>query len=312
MLAFLVVGKHQVFSCGKEDRHTTKICTFRCKTSLKPNKKVKMETVKPYTTSLHRANAYWMAEIAKAAYFKLDDDAQTPDTNRIFSYLTQKDPRFLSVEGYTKNSAQAIIVEHEDYLCMGFRGTDEIADWLDNLNIISIDALFGEFHKGFYMANQDVWEPIFRKYRQLRNAKRRPLFITGHSLGGAMATVAVARLVHQDLPFSSCYTFGQPRVMTRDTSRVFNLEAKSRFFRFQNNNDLVTRVPARLSGYSHVGTFLYISEEKVIHNDPGFWFRFVDAIDGATEAIGERGIDMIEDHDMEDYLAAIQSWNCDF
>ena len=127
-----------------------------------------------------------------------------------------------------------------------------------------------------------------------------------------MATIAAAKLIHQDLPFSCAYTFGQPRAMTRETSRIFNMEAKSRFFRFQNNNDLVTRVPARLTGYSHVGTFIYITEEKEMYNDPGFWFRFVDAVDGAVDAVAEAGLDMIEDHDMADYLSAIQQWKVKF
>lgn len=271
-----------------------------------------METVKPYKTTLNKVNAYWMAKISKASYFHIDDEQKTPDTDAILTYLKREDPGFMSVTGYSNNSAQAVMIEHKNYLCMGFRGTDEIDDWLDNLNIISVDKLFGEFHKGFYNANNDIWASIFNKYQELRKAKKRPLFITGHSLGGAMATVAAAKLVHQDLPFTAAYTFGQPRVMTRETSRIFNMEAKSRFFRFQNNNDLVTRVPARLSGYSHVGTFIYITDEKELYNDPGFWFRFVDAVDGAVEAVSEKGIDMIEDHDMADYLSAVQQWKTQF
>ena len=73
-----------------------------------------------------------------------------------------------------------------------------------------------------------------------------------------MATIAAAKFIHEDMPFTSVYTFGQPRAMTRDTSRIFNMECKSRFFRFHNNNDLVTRVPARVMGYSHVGSYMYI------------------------------------------------------
>jgi len=100
--------------------------------------------------------------------------------------------------------------------------------------------------------------------------------------------------------------------MTLETSRIFNVEAGRRFFRFQNNNDIVTRVPARLMGYSHVGSFYYISEEKKICDDPGLWFRFLDAIDGAVEAVRESGIDAVEDHNMEKYLEAIKKWDCAF
>ena len=95
----------------------------------------------------------------------------------------------------------------------------------------------------------------------------------------------------------------------RETAQIFNMECKSRFFRFHNNNDIVTRVPARLMGYSHVGSYLYISEEKEIHQQPGFWFRFVDYVDGALNDLRTKGIDAITDHDMKEYLEAVEKWD---
>lgn len=142
-----------------------------------------------------------------------------------------------------------------------------------------------------------------------RAAKRpRPVFLTGHSLGGAMATVAASRLLHIDQPFTSCYTFGQPWAMTLETARVFNVDARGRFHRFQNNSDIVTRLPSRLMGYSHVGGCLYITQDRAIHDDVGFWFRFLDTVSGVVEEALKRRLDLIEDHDMADYLEAIRGW----
>jgi triacylglycerol lipase len=135
------------------------------------------------------------------------------------------------------------------------------------------------------------------------------LFITGHSLGGAMATIAAAKFIDQDRPFVAVYTFGQPRALSKKTAQTFNVECKSRFFRFHNNNDIVTRVPARLMGYSHIGSYLYISEEKEIHPEVGFWFKFMDYVDGAVSSMKEKGIDAIEDHNMDHYLDAIKKWD---
>lgn len=147
------------------------------------------------------------------------------------------------------------------------------------------------------------------KVKSLLGRKKRPFFITGHSLGGAMATIAAARFIQQDRPFTSVYTFGQPRALTRDTARIFNIECKDRYFRFHNNNDIVTRVPARVMGYSHIGSYLYISQEQEPNRGSGFWFRFVDYVDGALSAIKEKGIDAVEDHDMGKYLSAVQKWD---
>ncbi len=268
--------------------------------------------VSEYKTTLDQGNAYWMARISDEAYTKTSETNQKPSETKILQNLKSRDPDFISVTGFDNNSAQSAIVEHEKYLCMVFRGTNEAADWLDNVNALTTERLFGSFHKGFYNSVNDVWQPMFDRYRALYRKNRKPLFLTGHSLGGAMATIAAAKLLHADTPFTSVYTFGQPRAVTLETSRTFNIACGSRFFRFQNNNDIVTRIPARIMGYSHVGKYLYISEEKTIHDDPGFWFRFIDRIDGALNAITEKGLDGVTDHDIKKYMNAIQKWDTDF
>jgi triacylglycerol lipase len=269
--------------------------------------------IEPYKTRFSHSNAYWMARLAQSAYV-CRGNSTAPDEGGILADLRAEDPEFLSIAGIDKSSSQAVLIEHQDYWCFAFRGTDEMRDWLDNINAFPTRALFGEFHRGFAQSTEDVWEPLFERYQAGRQADRRaarprPVFLTGHSLGGAMATVAAAKLLHVDHPFTSVYTFGQPRTMTLETARIFNSEAKDRFFRFQNNGDIVTRVPSRLMGYSHVGTCLYIAQDKQIHDDIGFWFRFLDTLEGAVEAAIDTRLDAVEDHAMSDYLSAILAWN---
>ncbi|MEM1170857.1 MAG: lipase family protein [Cyanobacteria bacterium P01_H01_bin.35] len=266
-----------------------------------------MKTIEPYKSSLSANNAYWMAKIARLVYYNRPDD--TPDEEKIIADLKAEDEKFISVTGDSKNSAQAILVEHEDYFCLAFRGTNELNDWFDNFNAFLEKKLFGKFHRGFFYSVEDNWGPLFSKYQELRQKKKRPLFLTGHSLGGAMATIAAAKLIYKGLPFISVYTFGQPRAVEIATARLFNIEAKSRFFRFHNNNDLVTRFPTRLMGYSHVGTYIYISEQIELHLEPGFWFRFLDSIDGAANDLFRLGIDGVNDHSMDKYLSAVKNWD---
>lgn len=274
-----------------------------------------------YKTTLDSGNAYWMARLSQAAYIKNDDGS--PNEAAILENLTAEDPRFLSVYGVSKNSAQAIVVEHLHYLAIAFRGTDEGADWVDNLDVGTEQTGFGKFHSGFLGSFNDVWPALRSKYEALRKVdlqqvdaggsqRSRPLFLTGHSLGGAMATVAAAHLLDLDWPFISVYTFGQPRAVHRDTRISFDIMAKERFFRFQNNCDIVSRIPARVRGYSHVGKCIYISEEGELHCDPGFWFRFLDAIDGAVESAKKFKLDIIIDHNMDNYLAAVRNWDPKF
>lgn len=269
--------------------------------------------IQPYKTSLDEGNAYWMARLSRAVYTKVSDDNEFPDEDAILADLQGEDPNFISVHGADHDTAQAALIEHHDFLCMAFRGTNELGDWLDNLNAFPRDELFGRFHTGFWQSVSDVWHPIHQRYQELRDTDKRPLFITGHSLGGAMATIAAARLVHRDQPFTAVYTFGQPRCMNRGAAMFFNAEAGRRFYRFQNNEDIVTRVPSRVMGYSHVGQCLYIDEDTTIHDEPGFWYRFLDVVEGAVETMRKTGsVGAISDHNMDRYLAAIKKWDVDF
>lgn len=273
-----------------------------------------------YSTRLKPDMALTMARLSKEAYkAKPNGD---PDDAAILASLKQTGSGFVSVSGTGKNSAQAVLIEHEDYFCMAFRGTDEWEDWLDNIDgrkANSEQAMFGDFHRGFHRSCNDVWDHLDERYQSLREedkkAKRyRPLFLTGHSLGGAMATVAAAKLVLEDRPFSSVYTYGQPRAVKRDTAQFLSRECGARYYRFQNNQDLVTRVPSRLMGYSHVGSCLYIDADGTIQTDPGFWFRFLDVVDGAIDACvakirEEEGFGSIDDHHIDRYIEHIAKWD---
>lgn len=58
-----------------------------------------------------------------------------------------------------------------------------------------------------------MWEPMHKKIKELyEDGKGRKLYIAGHSLGGALATVAAARLAYEDdMDIAGVYTIGSPR-----------------------------------------------------------------------------------------------------
>jgi triacylglycerol lipase len=125
-----------------------------------------------------------------------------------------------------------VVIKHEEYVVAAFRGTAEIADWLDNLNAVATPGPLGEVHTGFHRALMDIWLQMKTTIRTFRRTSDklpdRPLWITGHSLGGAMATLAAATLIQADETFYGTYTFGSPQVGDRDFARTFNVEAKKR------------------------------------------------------------------------------------
>ncbi len=264
--------------------------------------------MQPFRTTYCPANALWMARLSKAVY--AGSSGAPPDEDAILQHLKQHDGGFTSVCGFDARSSQACVVVHREFVVAVFRGTDEAADWLDNLNVVRVPGPFGEVHAGFHGALMDVWPDMRRAIRNVRNADsvRRPLWLTGHSLGGALATLAASRLVDDDEPFFGVYTYGAPRCGDKEFARVYRIEAGSRTYRFQNNNDVVSRVPARVMGYRHVGKLVYITEEGQLVTDIGRWYRFLDQVAGVVDDVGSRGLDSIKDHRAKKYVKAIVRW----
>ena len=87
--------------------------------------------------------------------------------------------------------------------------------------------------------------------------KPRPVYLTGHSLGGALAMMATAELSnHEDDKLrdsiAACYTFGSPKV----GNRSFDQFVKVPLYRVTNGIDLVPAVPLWF-GYRQVGDTRY-------------------------------------------------------
>ncbi|CAN0510167.1 unnamed protein product, partial [Discosporangium mesarthrocarpum] len=69
------------------------------------------------------------------------------------------------------------------------------------------------YFQGFSEAVDTVWGRMLPAIKQLREqSPKKPIFVCGHSLGAALASVATARLVlDEGIPVASLYTIGSPR-----------------------------------------------------------------------------------------------------
>ncbi|KAG2495124.1 hypothetical protein HYH03_006734 [Edaphochlamys debaryana] len=117
-------------------------------------------------------------------------------------------------------------------------------------------------HRGFvscYTAvHQAVRQAVAEALEQFP-AEQRPrvrLVLTGHSLGGALATLAAYDLanIYQNAAQDRvvCYTFGAPRVCNGPLARVYD-QLVPNTWRFSNVNDVVPMVPLVHWSYCHVG-----------------------------------------------------------
>ena len=140
-----------------------------------------------------------------------------------------------------------------DMAVVSFRGTENFQDWMTNLrySMGPADSLppaandsTARVHHGFRDAFRSVRGQVDR---YLSCAEGLPVFITGHSLGGALATLGAAHLSGWGL--AACYTFGAPRV----GNKGFSSGLRTPFYRVVNPGDPVPHVPTPLRGYRHAG-----------------------------------------------------------
>jgi triacylglycerol lipase len=205
---------------------------------------------------------------------------------------------------FNKLGTQAFIAGNSEALVLAFRGTEpgELQDWMTDINVALVGGPGGRVHEGFFAALSSVWRDVWKYISQER--KSRSLWVTGHSLGAALATIAVAKLrLEKDEPVNGLYTFGQPRTSDRDFAKNFDGDFGSQTFRYVNNNDIVPRVPFRSMSYSHIGTFKYFDSNGDQRDDISWWDKIVDRVRGGFDDLLAPGTDGIKDHSMENYIA---------
>ncbi|MEZ6111813.1 MAG: lipase family protein [Pirellulaceae bacterium] len=244
------------------------------------------------------SNAFALAQAAELAY------ADFAEIRR----MTIRDWDFRECHCLEASETQAFVATRHDAIVVAMRGTEsKLEDWVTDGNCSLVRGpLGGKVHAGFYEGLSHVWAELDGLVRQATAREAKPVWIAGHSLGGALAALAAARWLDQGQSVQGVYTFGQPRSGDATFARNFNFAIKPRAFRIVNDNDFVTRVPPRAFGYSHAGTFMYLNDRGELDSDVGWWDQFLDRWAGALDDIFEWMTEGLSDHRMTAYRDLIE------
>lgn len=228
----------------------------------------------PLATSFERVNAGWMADFAMLAYGdksfirkKFDDSGLTADG--------------FVMEYFSRNTTQCFVAHNNKFVVVSIRGTEidnfwgAFTDWRRNLELKPVpDDSGGLVHEGFIKDMASVWNDRngvkgLKSYLQpLLAGGTRTLWITGHSLGAGLATLAAERAA-RDAGFDvrGVYTFGSPRV--GDVQFKQNYEARglsAKTYRVIYDIDVVQKIPPG-HVYVHVGQFEFIDADGHLHEN---------------------------------------------
>lgn len=180
--------------------------------------------------------AWVMAVMSKLAYIKFEDDQAK--RNELKENLRQADFSLITTFN-GNNGTQAFLAarERDKMLVLSFRGT-ETNSWRDIK--ADLDARFYMdsehimIHNGFYAAFSCVEQEIRDSVLPFKDYA---LYVTGHSLGGALALIATRALNSDNL--AACYTFGSPKVGNSEFADII----KPPIYRIVNASDPVPWLP---------------------------------------------------------------------
>ncbi len=246
----------------------------------------------PYAERFDLVNAWWLIEASTLVF------ASPGFVTREFEKAGFSDVRFFS-----GRSTQCFTARKGNFTVVAFRGTEVRSEgqWYDILNIINdlrtdfslwMDEIpaGGKVHHGFNEALDEVWEKEgLRAYLDALRAEGSKIWLTGHSLGAALATVAASRYPY----IQGLYTFGSPKVGDEEFRNRFPVTA----YRFVHHNDVVTELPP-FPPYVHVGKLKYIDAQGEIHEE-------IPQTDENSELLGS--LPSLRDHVPLFY--AIHLWN---
>jgi hypothetical protein len=159
-------------------------------------------------------------------------------------------------------NTQVFVGENDAAIVLAFRGTespttlDGLKDWLltDAVNLLIVPegqigtefaaaGVGARFHLGFMTALASVWGPTADAVNAAMQKKERPLWITGHSLGGALAQLAAWRFSRQFVDVHQVMTFGAPMVGNQLAAQAFDRAFPAKLFRYVNSPDMVPALP---------------------------------------------------------------------
>lgn len=146
-------------------------------------------------------------------------------------------------------------------IVLSVRGSSNIRNWLTNLDFDQDDCNLVAgcgVHGGF----QNAWNEISARAKTAITTAQaaNPGFkvvATGHSLGGAVATIGAANLRRAGIPMD-IYTFGAPRVGNSALSSFITNQAGAEY-RVTHGADPVPRLPPIIFGYRHTTPEYWLS-----------------------------------------------------
>lgn len=154
-------------------------------------------------------------------------------------------------------------------IVVAWRGSSSIKNWLTNLKFLHTDVPYCagcKAHSGFlesFVAERDNIVKAIAGIRANNDYKDYKLVLTGHSLGGAIASIAAAHFRYgAKAENPHLYTYGAPKIGNQAFASFVSAAGKGDNYFVTNLNDPVPMIPPDELGYAYMNPAYHITADK--------------------------------------------------
>lgn len=230
--------------------------------------------------------------------------------------ILSRDASTIHVHRVAAGDSLALIIETPIEVVVVFRGTvtADLQSIRRDLRVEMEQHGIYQVHAGFNAAVESMWFSIADHILRAQQEKKRPLWFTGHSLGGALAAITAVRSIQMMIDFGTeefrpagLVTFGAPRCGDRYFGAAMDWirQSKAVVARFTSSNDPVPFVPPLTWGYRHGIPEFYLSASGSIWFRPNWIRRFWD---GLFERMSKRYRGRLAAHSATRYQERVGSY----
>lgn len=169
-------------------------------------------------------------------------------------------------------------IDFNKNLIICFKGTelklnDILSDLLFKKMVIPYNNMTNKkikVHSGFLLQYLSLRKEIHNFLLSFQDYGN--IYITGHSLGAALATLCILDIEYNFnlSALITCKIFGTPRIGNKYFKKSFEnrmFSFKHFFLSYQNVNDIITKLPLKIMGFKHVDKIIKIGKLR-------WWFPF--------------------------------------
>lgn len=209
-------------------------------------------------------------------------------------------------------NARAALFFNYEMIIACIAGSNDSKDWKNNFSFRKRAYLGGKVASGLGAHFGLIRKPLVQAIHDEFNRNPRPVYVCGHSLGGACCYLLAIVLTQSGIPWELGVVAGAPRPGDKAFAAAFDDSHAEKWIQLRNKSDAVPCLPPYLLGYRHPASGLAVINllGHIKRSMPAFWQFSQRTARIAGAHLSLSGLRFgnavsVKDHSIAEYRAAV-------